>query len=713
MRGGKWLPEHMLRSGWQIEIFLPDYLIKTVTMVRYVICSACWLLAHLAHSQSLQKFISYPVASQFAATADGARVAWVVQQAGKRNIYLREGNNAVRALTNYQEDDGQELSGLTFSPDGAQLVFVRGGTPNRVGEVPNPASLATGVEQAIWLIDLNAPTTPRKLAKGFHPVFLPDGRKIIFEAGVQIQSLTLSGDEGPKPLFHARGSNQIGALSPDGRRLSFVSNRADHNFIGIYHFDTQTIRWLAPEVGRDQHPVWSPDGKQIAFIRQPGLKAGELVNILGGTPFSIWVGDAATGKARVVWQSPADDGGFAQRYPTPALAWSKSNRLLFFSEHTGWMHVFSMTPAGTDVQDVTPGPGEVESFALSPDGNTIYFDGNRTDIDRRHIWKNDVRGGNPVAVTQGTSIEMYPQWGGIQLYAFQSGVQFPSTLVRIRESEKAIEKLQPALPVEYDASLFLEPQQVILRAPDGTSVHAQLFMKRGAKRKMPGIVFMHGGPIRQMLLGFHYSDYYINTYAFNQYLASQGYAVISVNFRCGIGYGKAFRRAENSGPRGASEYQDVVAAARYLQTLPEVQADQIGLWGGSYGGYLTAMGLARNPEIFKAGVDLHGVHDWAFRAREFSPGGGWGITRDLMDLAYQSSPVSDLSKWQAPVLFVHGDDDRNVLFQQTTDLTEKLRSRNVPVEVLVLPDEVHGFLRYESWLKVFESAKEFFDGHLK
>ena len=155
----------------------------------------------------------------------------------------------------------------------------------------------------------------------------------------------------------------------------------------------------------------------------------------------------------------------------------------------------------------------------------------------------------------------------------------------------------------------------------------------------------------------------------------------------------------------------MVAAAKYLQSLPEVDGNKIGLWGGSYGGYLTAMGLSRNPEIFKAGVDLHGVHDWSIDARDAT--GGWGLKKSDTELAYKSSPVSDLSKWTAPVLFIHGDDDRNVIFQQTTDLVERLREKNVPVELLVLPDEVHGFLRYESWTKVFNAAKDFFDRKLK
>ncbi|MFQ5627898.1 MAG: alpha/beta hydrolase family protein, partial [bacterium] len=249
----------------------------------------------------------------------------------------------------------------------------------------------------------------------------------------------------------------------------------------------------------------------------------------------------------------------------------------------------------------------------------------------------------------------------------------------------------------------------------GLDIHGQLFLPKNAKSgsNKPAVIFMHGGPIRQMLLGWHYRGYYANTYAMNQYLTNSGYVVLSVNYRSGIGYGRAFRRAENQGPRGAAEYQDIVAAGKYLKNRPEVDPKRIGLWGGSYGGYLTAMGLARNSDLFAAGVDLHGVHDWAFRATNFSRGGGWGLQgEELLKLAFQSSPVADLSKWRSPVLFVHGDDDRNVLFQQTTDLVQRLREHDVPFEILVFPDEVHGFLRHENWLRAFHAAANFFDRFL-
>lgn len=671
-------------------------------------------LGQVAMAQgTLEHFMSHPIESGLAVSPDGKTLAWIINDHGKRNIVVKVGPELPRLLTDFQQDDGQEISHIAFTPNGSKILFVRGGGPNRVGQNPNPGSLAEGAEQAIYYKEIASKSPASRITQGDNPVCFRDGIKFMFTKGGQLYESPMDINAGPKLLFSARGTNGDAKLSPDGREVLFTSDRGDHAFIGIYNLDRKAIRWIAPEVSNDQLPVWSPDGKQVAFIRQPGTKVGELPNFVGGTRFSVVVADATTGKGTIVWTSPSDDGGFAQDYPNPPLTWTKTNRILFFSEHQGWDHVYSMNPNGSDLKDITPGEGEVESYTVDAEGRNIFFDGNRQDIDRRHIWRSDVTGGNPAAVTSGEGIEMYPALAGADLYCFRSTTSTSKMLVRVDPAKGLTAQVYPQKLASFYPADFVKPEQVIFKAADGTSIHGQLFINRAVPGKRAGIVFMHGGPIRQMLLGFHYSEYYINCYAFNQYLANQGYAVVAVNYRDGIGYGRDFRRAKNQGPRGASEYQDVVAAGKYLQALPEVDANKIGLWGGSYGGYLTAMGLARNPELFKAGVDLHGVHDWAFRAREFSPGGGWAIQANEMDLAYKSSPVSDLSKWTGPVLLVHGDDDRNVLFQQTTDLAEKLREKNVPVELLILPDEVHGFLRYESWTRVFTAAKDFFDRKLK
>ena len=214
-----------------------------------------------------------------------------------------------------------------------------------------------------------------------------------------------------------------------------------------------------------------------------------------------------------------------------------------------------------------------------------------------------------------------------------------------------------------------------------------------------------------MLLGWHYMEYYSNAYAVNQYLAAHGFVVLAVNYRLGIGYGHAFHHPDHAGPTGASEYQDVVAGAKFLQATKGVDPARIGIWGGSYGGYLTALALARNSDIFKAGVDLHGVHDWSrFLDVWFSPATARyekGDRDEALKVAFQSSPIADLAHWRGPVLLIHGDDDRNVQFGQTIDLARRLDARHLPYDEFIIPDEIHGFLRRASWLKADTATAAF------
>ncbi len=677
-------------------------------------------LTGIAQSFTLEAVLSapYPDAPVVAQTTN--RLAWVANDEGVRNIWMAEAPDFQPVpLTDYTEDDGQALGNLAFTPDGRILFYVRGGSPNRRGEYPNPTSNPHGVKRQVWGLEI-ASGKRWVVAEGTGPVVSPDGQTLLLTHRGTIYRTSIRPDSMKvEPLFKARGSNGSPRWSPDGKKVAFVSNRGDHSFIGVYDLEADRITWMAPDVDRDMEPVWSPDGKQIAFIRQPGFKKGERFNLMSGYPFQILIADAVTGEARVVWKSPGRDGGFAQYYPAEPLRWTSTQRLLFYSEHEGWLHIYSLPPEGGTPVDLTPGQAEAEHSTVSADGRFLYFSGNHGDIDRRHLWRVPTTGGTPEALTQGTGIETEPVVSpdGRWLFYRSATARLPQAITVMNLQDRSVRRIFPAaLPEGFPRKALVEPRQVIFTSMDGWEIHGQLFMPPDARPGdgRPAVIFMHGGPIRQMLLGWHYRGYYARAYAMNQYLASKGYIVLSVNYRTGIGYGRDFRLAPDQGPRGASEYRDIVAAGLYLRRLPEVDPEKIGLWGGSYGGYLTALGLARDSDLFAVGVDLHGVHDWAFRATDFSPGGGWGISerQDELMRAWLSSPVSSIDSWASPVLLIHGDDDRNVLFQQTTDLAQRLRERKVHVETLVFPDEVHSFLLHRNWLRAYHATADFFDRFL-
>jgi len=671
----------------------------------------------LAGSQrfTLESVMRSPFPSNLIASRQGDLVGWVFNEQGKRNIWIAGGPEyKARKLTVYSEDDGQEMGDLAFSADGELLFFVRGGDANSSGEYPNPTSNPEGSSQSVWAIRV-AGGEPFRIGEGTDPLPSPAGHRVAYILRGQIYLAEATDKPNPRLLFKARGTCRRPAWSPDGTKLAFVSSRRGHSLIGIYDLSKTSLRWVAPSVDEDSYPVFSPDGAKLAFFRFPGTMS--TPSFAEGSSFEIMIADVTSGQAKAIWRCPDESGGFAQEYPASPLRWADGGRLLFYSEHEGWMRVYSLPADGGEALGLTPGGSEVEDSALSPDGKILVFNSNSTDVDRRHLWKVPVAGGEAAILTPGKGIEWAPVWpaGGKDIAFLCSTALQPAAPAVLRVADGIRRLVAPqAIPSDFPGSL-VEPQPVILKAGDGLEIHGQLLLPSGAKAgdRRPAVIFMHGGPIRQMLLGWHMRGYYHNAYAFNQFLAGSGYVVLSVNYRLGIGQGRAFRTSPFGGYRGASEYQDIVAAGKYLQARPEVDPEKIGLWGGSYGGYLTALGLARDSELFAAGVDFHGVHDWVLDWRAESP--GWGSREEeMMRTAFDSSPVADVRFWSSPVLMVHGDDDRNVEFLQTVDLVQRLRREGkAHVETLVFPDEVHSFLLHRRWLEVFSAAADFFGRFLR
>ena len=340
---------------------------------------------------------------------------------------------------------------------------------------------------------------------------------------------------------------------------------------------------------------------------------------------------------------------------------------------------------------------------------------NQEDVDSRHIWTVAAAGGEaPRPLFHGETIEWAPvvTGDGHDTLCLGATAVTPPLVYRLNQGQRTL-ITKDALPKDFPSAQMVVPRQVIFKSPDGLTIHGQLFEPKNHSKPGPGIIFTHGGPQRQMMLGFHSLDFYSYTYAENQYLASLGYTVLSVNYRMGIIDAREFREAPHTSWRGAAEYTDVLAGARYLQSLPSVDPKRIGLWGGSYGGFLTAMGLARNSDLFVAGVDYAGVHDWVGLGPWVEGGDSAPDFAAAKALALASSPNASLAKWKSPVLIVAGDDDRNVPFSQTVTVVQKLRAQGVSVEQIVYPDEVHDLLLWRDITTFFDATNAFFLQHLK
>jgi len=657
---------------------------------------------------SLAQVLSAPFASDLAAGPDGRRIAWIGAVDGRRNVYVAEAPAwEARQLTRYTADDGQELSGLVWSPDARAVLFTRGGDRSAAGEVPNPASSPRGAQQEVWLAAL-ASGAPRRLGEGSEPVPSPTGERVAYLCRDTAWVAPLGAPGSARILFRARGLTSALAWSPDGVRVAFVSDRGDHAFIGIYDADRDSILYLAPSVDRDALPRWSPDGRQVAFVRLYGGAGGPRAGDASALPaWAIWVADAESGEGHEVWRAPATpDGAFPAAAGEWGLLWGADNQLVFAGEMGGWLGLYAVGRQGGEAIRLTPPDCEVESAAFETDRRGVLYSSNCGDSERRHVARVVAVGGAPRTLTGGQTIDWAPQSldGGGFAY-LSSDARRPGAPVVVAQPGAPPQRVSGFDPWPgFPAAQLVEPQLFTVRGSDSLDVRMQLFLPPGAATgRRPAVIFFHGGPSRQMLLGWHNMFYYHNAYAFNQYLASRGFVVLSVNYRGGIGYGRAFRQAPRRGMRGASEYADVLTAAAWLRARPDVDSMRIGLWGGSYGGYLTALGLARNSDLFAAGFDLHGVHDWTKDRGAPAP----QAADSVVALWRASSPVADLDRWRSPVFLVHGDDDRNVAFAQTVDLAHQLRRRGVEVHELVFPDEVHDFLRQAHWLAALSAGADF------
>ena len=593
--------------------------------VILAIVAGTWAVAQTARSFTLEQVMSAPFPSDLVAAPTGGSVAWVFNDRGVRNVWVASPPQYQgRALTANSEDDGQEIESLEVRAGRQESRLRTRRRRESQRRVPQPLEPARGLRAGGLLGAAVRRLRAGKSPRDTRPRSLRGATGSRTSRRIRSGSRRSTGDDKPSQALHARGTCRNLRWSPDGARLAFVSGRGDHSFIGVYDPATQSVTYLDPSTDDDDDPAWSPDCKSVAFRRTPAsLELQTFRPHRESQPWSIRVADLA-GRGREIFRaSPGRGSVFRDVVADDEIFWADGNRIVFPWEKDGWTHLYSVPAGAGPALLLTPGDFEVEYVSLSADRKRVLFNSNQGDIERRHIWSVPAEGGKPVALTSGAGIEWRPveSSDGRAVVYFRSGARRPPEPVIAVANEAARPLAAETIPAEFPQNALVEPQAVIFSATDGMKIHGQLFLPEGIKagERRPAAIFFHGGSRRQMLVGWHYNYYYRNAYAMNQYLASRGYVVLSVNYRSGIGYGMEFREALDYGATGASEYNDVVGAGLYLASRPDVDGSRIGLWGGSYGGYLTALGLARASELFAAGVDLHGVHDWNDVIHNFEP----------------------------------------------------------------------------------------------
>lgn len=712
------------------------------TKVLSVVFLCCFIA--LATS-TLEDFYSFPNLNSLISSPSGNTIAWMQVQKGVPNVFIAERPEfSPKQCTHYTEDSGLDLSGLTFNFGGNKIFFTAAPSDGA-----NPLFLMTPPVSHIVSIDTSCELNSQVILAtdvALGAVSPKDQIAFTDPTGLGVKEIEVTANRVSVTTLFQLQSDQgyVTDLtySPDGTMLAFTNNRGDHSFIGVFKRGQKSLQWISPSFMSDNTPVWSPDGLHIAYNKFQDVT--DLAGRILLTQYSVYVGDVTTGKSTKVFEDLKVGFPDSYGYGVRPLSWLDSDTVAFPCEQTMWLHVCT-APAmgGGPVKEIVTGNCEVQDFIVGSPG-VIYACHNCDMLDSLSVTRIDVSSGknstlftgtmNSIAGMADAGFGMAPLGNSDSVAYLKTGYNTSTHVVLWQNGqEKVVSGMNG-----FDGSTFVKPQPIQFESFDHAfTIHGQLFMPSHIEATNPAVVFTHGGPMRQMYCAFHYGIDYSQLYALNQYLASKGYIVLSVNYRMGVGYGKAFRDCEGCGQWGAKEYLDVLGGNLWLTKQSYVDPRRIGIHGLSYGGLNCLQALSRDSSRFAVGVANAPVFNWLSQSRfdrniyyDYNPpmpqlaihtgpepNLATPFWHDLVDsnmeLGWKSSPAGFVSNFTSPILLIHGDSDRNVDVQETIGLLRALRSKGgVEVEAIMFPNERHGLCLYSNDVTAAQATFDFLNSHL-
>ncbi len=662
-------------------------------------------------------FLEFSIATEVSASGSSS-VAWLVAQGDETHLmYAQAPEFRPVKLFGQSDVDGQPITSVIASPRGDYVAYLTGVPFNGSGDAFNPADLLRAPSATLWLIGTEPGAKPIEIGVGFSPRFSPAGKQMVYRKGRDLWSVNLE-EPGAEPtvLVPGGGGFNQGSWSKDGQTLYFVQDRGGWSFLGQYTLGEDRVKWLVTGPHRLSSPRLSPDGQTIAYLRWPAREHTISYDLTANQPFAVETVDIASGQVHTIYEPAGNAGSQLSDDPEGHLRWADDRNIVVRSEADGWARLRAIPRTGGTARALTPTGCEVaESELVAAD--RLFVIHNCTNIDTRQLSQIQVSTAQAQAISSPDVVMGLARSAGDGRYvAFTGGDAEDAPLLRVFDLRSGQFALVEE-PTNYGYSHSFDapaPQLVRIEASDGGTVPAQLFLP-STEGPHPAVVYVHGGPPRQMFPGFHFGSYYAKDFAVNRRMAELGYVVVSINYRSGVGYGRDFREAPGRAWRGASEYADVLGAGRWLEQREEVDPERIGIWGGSYGGLLTAHALARDSELFAAGVAIHGVFDWSWPSPtpgHQNPSFIFGVGEADRPLAFESSPLAAIDDWTSPVLLISGDRDMSVDVLETIDLHQKLSDKGVEVGTVLLPGEAHDIILFSNWQKVWEESRRFFDENL-